>query len=85
MEKNVRDNEMKKIFEYENIVVHEGYNKSAERFIEQFDKQYRFKSRFYPSTGLYKRSGIFDEDGFDTGVDSVFSSYPTLIDFGIMS
>lgn len=85
MEKNERDKEMKKIFENEKIVVHEGYNKYAERFIEQFDKQYRFKSRFYPSTGLYKRSGVFDEDGFDTGVDSVFSSYPTLIDFGIMS
>ena len=45
-----------------------------------------FKSRFYPETGLYKRSGVFDSDGFDTGEDSFMASgAPELVDLGLLN
>lgn len=39
---------------------------------------------FNPDTGFYMRSGILDEHGKDTGVDPFMSSFPELIDVGIM-
>ncbi len=39
---------------------------------------------FNPDTGYYMRTGILDEHGKDTGVDPFMSSFPELIDVGIM-
>lgn len=76
---------MKKILDEKNIVTYEGFNTKGKRFLEQYDKKHHFKSRFYPETGLYKRSGVFDEDGFDVGEDSFQASWPTLVDFGVVN
>lgn len=48
------------------------------------DKQYNYKYFFDSETGFYMRTGILDEDGKDTGIDPFMSSYPHLIDVGIM-
>ncbi len=48
------------------------------------DKKNRFVSMFNPETGFYVRSGVFDENGKDTGVDPFMTSYPELIDVGVM-
>lgn len=48
------------------------------------DKKYRFKSFFDTETGFYLRTGILDENGKDTGVDPFMSSFPHLIDVGVM-
>lgn len=47
------------------------------------DFQYGFKSVFSTKTGKYIRLGILDGDK-DTGVDPFMSSFPELIDIGIM-
>ena len=39
---------------------------------------------FNPDNGFYLRSGIFDDEGRDTGVDPFMRSFPQLIDIGIM-
>jgi radical SAM protein with 4Fe4S-binding SPASM domain len=54
------------------------------KMITKFDKKNRFISMFAPQTGFYARSGVFDENGNDTGVDPFMSSYPELLDIGIM-
>ena len=48
------------------------------------DKKYNFAEVFNPKNGFYVRSGVFDENGKDTGVDSFMRSFPQLIDVGIM-
>lgn len=48
------------------------------------DKKNNFKSMFNPNTGFYLRTGIIDENGKDTGIDPFQTSYPELIDIGIM-
>lgn len=48
------------------------------------DKQYHYKYYFDTNTGFYMRSGILDENGKDTGIDPFMSSFPHLIDVGIM-
>lgn len=48
------------------------------------DPTYQFKTAFNSNTGAYVRTGILDEKGKDTGVDPFMSSYPHLIDVGIM-
>ena len=48
------------------------------------DKKYHFKSAFDTDTGAYVRTGILDETGKDTGVDSFMASFPHLIDVGVM-
>ena len=48
------------------------------------DKQYHFFSAFDTNTGIYVRTGVFDRDGKDTGVDPFQASFPHLIDVGIM-
>ena len=75
---------MELIIHTKDIDVYRGKNKKKERFLEKIDKKNHFKSRFYIDTGLYKRSGVFDEDGFDTGKDPWMSSMPELIDVGIL-
>lgn len=52
--------------------------------IRKYDKKNRYISMFNPDTGFYMRSGIIDEHGKDTGVDPFMSSFPELIDVGIM-
>ena len=47
------------------------------------DAKYRFVSIFDTKTGMYIRSGVFDENGNETG-DPFMGSYPNLIDVGIM-
>ena len=49
-----------------------------------FDQRFRFKYGFDTRTGFYFRTGILDENGKDTGVDSFMASFPHLIDVGIM-
>ena len=50
----------------------------------KFDKKNRFISMFNPRTGFYMRTGIIDEQGNDTGVDPFMTSFPELLDIGIM-
>lgn len=52
--------------------------------IVKVDKKNRFRSMFDPKTGFYMRTGILDENGNDTGVDPFMTSYPELIDVGVM-
>lgn len=52
--------------------------------ITKVDKKNRFVSMFDPQTGFYVRSGVIDENGKDTGVDPFMTSYPELIDVGVM-
>lgn len=52
--------------------------------IKKFDLKNRFVSIFDPKTGFYARSGVFDENGKDTGVDPFMTSFPELIDVGVM-
>jgi radical SAM protein with 4Fe4S-binding SPASM domain len=51
--------------------------------ILSIDKQYKFNSVFNMKTGFYMRSGIM-ENGVDTGKDPFMTSFPTLLDVGIM-
>ena len=51
--------------------------------IRKVDKKNKFVSMFNPNTGFYMRSGII-ENGKDTGVDPFMTSYPELLDVGIM-
>lgn len=48
------------------------------------DQKYNYKYFFDTKTGFYMRTGILDEHGSDTGVDPFMSSFPHLIDVGIM-
>lgn len=48
------------------------------------DEKYHFISAFDTTTGAYFRTGILDEDGYDTGEDPFMASFPHLIDVGIM-
>lgn len=48
------------------------------------DAVFPFKSYFNTQTGEYLRTGLFDEVGFDTGVDAFQASFPHLLDIGIM-
>lgn len=52
--------------------------------ITKIDRRNHFVSMFNPKTGFYARSGILDEDGKDTGIDPFMTSYPELIDVGVM-
>ena len=51
--------------------------------IRKIDKKNKFVSMFNPDTGFYVRSGVI-EDGKDTGVDPFMTSFPELLDIGIM-
>ena len=48
------------------------------------DKKYHFVYDFNPDNGFYIRSGIMDENNYDTGIDPFMASFPHLIDVGIM-
>lgn len=52
--------------------------------LRKVDKENRFISWFDPKTGYYKRTGVIDDEGKDTGVDPFMTSFPELIDVGIM-
>lgn len=52
--------------------------------IKKVDKKNRFVSMFDPATGFYIRTGVIDENGKDTGIDPFMTTYPELIDVGIM-
>ena len=51
--------------------------------IKKIDKKNKFISMFDPNTGFYMRSGVI-ENGKDTGVDPFMTSFPELVDCGIM-
>ena len=51
--------------------------------IKKIDKKNKFVSMFNPKTGFYMRSGVI-KDGKDTGVDPFMTSFPELLDIGIM-
>lgn len=51
--------------------------------IKKVDKKNKFISMFNSKTGFYMRSGVI-ENGKDTGVDPFMTSYPELIDIGVM-
>ena len=51
--------------------------------IRKIDKKNKFVSMFNPDTGFYVRSGVI-EDGKDTGVDPFMTSFPELLDIGVM-
>lgn len=53
--------------------------------IRKYDKKNKFISMFDSDTGFYMRTGILDENGKDTGTDPFMTSYPELIDIGIMN
>lgn len=48
------------------------------------DRKNKFVEMFNPKNGFYVRSGVFDEDGKDTGIDPFMRQFPSLIDVGIM-
>lgn len=48
------------------------------------DRKNKFVEMFDPKTGFYVRSGVFDENGKDTGIDPFMRQFPSLIDVGIM-
>ncbi len=48
------------------------------------DKEFNFSSYFDQKSGFYIRTGIIDENGVDTGIDSFQASFPQLLDVGIM-
>ncbi|AJA47869.1 putative Fe-S oxidoreductase [Clostridium pasteurianum DSM 525 = ATCC 6013] len=52
--------------------------------LKKFDKNYKFVSVFNTENGFYMRTGILDSKGKDTGVEVFQSSFPELIDIGIM-
>lgn len=52
--------------------------------IEQFDCNYCFRFVFDDETRFYLRTGILDENGKGTGIDSFMGFFPHLIDVGIM-
>lgn len=52
--------------------------------IKFIDKKNRFVELFNPETGFYVRSGVYDTNGNDTGVDPFMRCFPSLIDIGIM-
>lgn len=49
----------------------------------KMDTKNKFISVFNPKNGMYMRSGVI-ENGIDTGIDPFMSSFPELIDVGIM-
>ena len=51
--------------------------------IRKVDKQNKFISMFHTKTGFYARTGIL-ENGKDTNVDPFMTSFPELLDVGIM-
>lgn len=51
--------------------------------IRKVDKENKFISFFDTETGRYMRTGVIEE-GKDTGVDPFMTSFPELIDVGIM-
>ena len=52
--------------------------------IKKKDSVNNFVSIFNTVTGQYIRTGVLDEDGNDTNVDPFMTSFPELIDIGIM-
>lgn len=44
----------------------------------------RFETTFNSKNGFYIRSGIFDNNGIDTGIDPFMSVFPQILDVGIM-
>lgn len=54
------------------------------KMIKKVDKKNRFVSMFNPKTGFYVRTGIIDENGKDTGIDPFMTTFPELIDVGVM-
>ena len=50
----------------------------------KYDPINRFFAQFDQNTGAYIRSGVLDKDGKDTGVDPFMTSFPELIDVGVM-
>jgi len=52
--------------------------------IKKIDKKNKFISIFNPKTGFYVRTGVINEKGEDTGIDPFMTTYPELIDVGIM-
>ena len=53
------------------------------RIIKKYDKKNKFVSMFNPDTGFYIRSGVI-ENGKDTGKDPFMTSFPELLDVGVM-
>lgn len=51
--------------------------------IKKIDTKNKFISVFDPDTGAYARSGVI-ENGKDTGKDPFMTSFPELLDIGIM-
>lgn len=51
--------------------------------IKKLDLKNKYVSMFNPETGFYIRTGVL-ENGKDTGVDPFMSSFPELIDIGVM-
>lgn len=51
---------------------------------KKIDVKNRFISVFNPKTGFYMRTGVYDENNKDTGIDPFMASFPELIDIGVM-
>jgi len=52
--------------------------------IKKIDKKNKFISMFDSKTGFYVRTGVINSEGKDTGIDPFMTTYPELIDVGIM-
>lgn len=53
-------------------------------FYGKVDRENRFVSLFNPNTGFYVRSGVYNNEHIDTNIDPFLTSFPSLIDVGIM-
>jgi len=49
-----------------------------------YDRKYSYIYYFDSTTGAYLRTGILDENGFDTGMNPFQGEFPHLIDIGVM-
>lgn len=52
--------------------------------LKKYDRTNKFKAVFDTVSGTYMRSGVLADDGKDTGIDPFMTTFPELIDIGVM-
>jgi radical SAM protein with 4Fe4S-binding SPASM domain len=58
--------------------------KNKNEFYKLRDAEFGFDTFFNPGNGQYLRTGIIDQNGTDTGAEPFMSSFPHLLDIGVM-
>lgn len=57
---------------------------SPSNFLKLVDEEFGFETYFNPHDGQYLRTGVLDQTGQETGREPFMSSFPQLLDVGIM-